>query len=59
LAKEPEFSEIKERLKSQLEAYLVKTNDPRMRGENPWDDYLYYFKDYWKKQSRMQKSRKQ
>lgn len=54
LAKEPEFSEIKERLKSQLEEYLVGTNDPRMKGENPWDGYLYYFKDYWKKQKEKQ-----
>jgi hypothetical protein len=31
--------ETKQRLQWQLEEYLRGHDDPRMRGENPWDSY--------------------
>ncbi|MHC4124441.1 MAG: sulfatase family protein, partial [Planctomycetota bacterium] len=48
LADKPAFSKIKKQLREQLEQYQRQTNDPRVRGESPWDDYPFYYKDYWK-----------
>jgi len=48
LADEPAFSEIKKQLHKQLEKYQRQTKDPRVKGESPWDDYPFYYKDYWK-----------
>ncbi len=39
LAFDPEFTAIREELKEKLEKYLIETDDPRARGESPWDDY--------------------
>jgi len=39
LAYDPEYIEIKEELKKKLINYLKETNDPRSRGESPWDYY--------------------
>lgn len=43
LAESPEHAETKAELAERLAAYLRKTDDPRQRGESPWDDYPYYF----------------
>ena len=42
LAEDPDYAEIKQRLKTQLHNYLRRTGDPRLGGESPWDQYLYY-----------------
>ena len=41
VADDPAYSEIKLRLNWQLEAFLRDKNDPRMRGETPWDSYEF------------------
>ena len=42
LAKDPEFAAEKARLAYRLLRYLNLHNDPRMRGENPWDNYPFF-----------------
>ncbi len=42
IANDPAYKEIKEKLSQQLEAYLRKTNDPRIEGKDPWQNYVYY-----------------
>lgn len=42
LADNPKFKKVKEKLKRQLEDYQKKTNDPRIHGKSPWDDYPFY-----------------
>jgi N-sulfoglucosamine sulfohydrolase len=42
LAALPEYGETKKKLREQMEAYQARTNDPRVRGEAPWDDYPFY-----------------
>ncbi len=43
LAEQPEFSELLERLRQELEAYLVETGDPRVSGGGQiWEDYIRY-----------------
>jgi len=39
LAEDPEYEMVKEELRDKLEKYLIETDDPRSRGESPWDDY--------------------
>ncbi len=51
LAADPAVAEVKQRLRDQLERHLCQTNDPRMQGKAPWDQYPYYFKDYWRRSS--------
>ena len=41
LAGNPEFDQIKRQLRKQLEHYLSQTLDPRVRGENPFDQYRW------------------
>jgi N-sulfoglucosamine sulfohydrolase len=45
LAEDPEYRSIKEKLTRQLTEHLTKTGDPRMRGEDPWQDYIYFQTD--------------
>ena len=43
LAAEPQYTKIKNRLRSRLEQYLIATGDPRAQGRHaPWDYYPYY-----------------
>ena len=44
-----EYQEIKEELKAKLFEYLESTNDPRMKGLSPWDDYVFTGGDEWEK----------
>jgi len=39
LAQNPDYVEVKLRLRALLEDYLVKTDDPRSKGNSPWDNY--------------------
>ncbi len=48
LADKPAFEAVKKKLREQLEQYQQQTKDPRIKGESPWDDYPFYYKDYWK-----------
>jgi len=41
LADQPEHAEVKNRLRRQLEDFLTQHDDPRERGEAPWDDYPF------------------
>ncbi len=41
---------LKKKLAARLTEYLKATGDPRMRGEEPWNDYLYYSRGVWKQQ---------
>lgn len=42
LANDPAYASVKEKLSKELEAYLRKTNDPRIEGKDPWQNYVYY-----------------
>jgi len=42
LADEPEFAKVKERLAAELTSHLTRTGDPRVRGEDPWQGYIYH-----------------
>ena len=42
LASDPKYNETKQKLRGELDAYLASTNDPRMAGEEPWQDYVYH-----------------
>ncbi len=39
LADNPEYLDVKEKLRKTLEAYLTETRDPRVKGNSPWDEY--------------------
>lgn len=39
LADDPKLAEVKKQLRQRMEQYLTATNDPRARGESPWDNY--------------------
>ena len=41
IAAEAQLSEVKQRLIWRLNAYLQKYDDPRQRGETPWDTYPF------------------
>jgi uncharacterized sulfatase len=45
LAADPAFLEIKEELTAVLEAHLTATGDPRMQGQDPWQNYIYHQTD--------------
>ncbi|NQU54292.1 MAG: sulfatase [Bacteroidetes bacterium] len=42
LAYNPEYAEIKEVISKQLMDYLKETNDPRIEGNDPWQNYVYH-----------------
>lgn len=44
LAEDDKLTELCAELRNELFAYLKKTNDPRMQGSSPWDNYPYFFK---------------
>jgi len=46
LADEDSLKNQLDQLKNALTNYLQETNDPRMSGESPWDNYPYYFQDF-------------
>ena len=46
LAEKPELAATKEGLRKQLEEFLRAQDDPRQRGESPWDGYLFLEKIY-------------
>jgi uncharacterized sulfatase len=46
VAADPGYSEVKRKLAEELERYLKETEDPRVSGESPWDDYPYYFGEF-------------
>ena len=39
LADDPAYNEIKTDMKTKLENYLKEHNDPRSKGESPWDNF--------------------
>ena len=42
LADDPEYAGVKKDLAALMEEHLVATGDPRVRGEEPWADYIYH-----------------
>jgi uncharacterized sulfatase len=42
LADNPDYEWLKENLRKEMEAYQIKTGDPRVLGKSPWDDYPFY-----------------
>jgi len=42
LAGDPAYSDTVANLRGRLLEYLQQTDDPRMRGESPWDNYPFY-----------------
>ena len=46
LAKDEAYTNLCIELKADLFTYLKKTNDPRIHGKSPWDNYPYYFYGY-------------
>jgi N-sulfoglucosamine sulfohydrolase len=42
LANNPEYAKIKEAISKQLTDYLKETNDPRIEGKDPWQNYIYH-----------------
>ena len=46
LADKEAYAALKKALQQELFTYLRQTNDPRMKGESPWDNYPYYFTDF-------------
>lgn len=45
LAALPEYQTIKNDLWLQLSSYLRETGDPRIHGEDPWQEYIYHQTD--------------
>lgn len=41
VADDPALADVKKRLADRLQAYLTEHDDPRQRGEAPWDDYPF------------------
>lgn len=46
VADKPEFTATKDGLRKQLEVFLQEQDDPRQRGESPWDGYVFMEKIY-------------
>lgn len=46
LATEKKYLNLCSELRTELFDYLKETNDPRMDGQSPWDNYPYFFKGY-------------
>ena len=44
VATDPGHAAMKLRLRARLEKYLRETDDPRSRGENPFDYYPYRYR---------------
>ena len=42
LVNDPNYANIKDKLKAQLMSHLQKTNDPRVRNEDPWQQITYH-----------------
>jgi len=42
LAGDPEYKDIREELSGKLTEYLTETEDPRIQGWDPWQDYTYH-----------------
>lgn len=42
LAVEPGYKNITDSISSLLTEYLKKTNDPRIEGKDPWQNYIYH-----------------
>jgi len=42
LADDSAYTEIKAKLRKRMEDYQKATGDPRVKGQSPWDDYLFY-----------------
>lgn len=49
LASKVKYAGLCKELRAELFAYLEKTNDPRMDGLSPWDNYPYYFNGFEKR----------
>lgn len=39
LADESSLADVKQRLRKRMRGYLTRTDDPRMQGRSPWDNY--------------------
>ncbi|WP_194526722.1 sulfatase [Zobellia roscoffensis] len=48
LAYDDTYASLCVELKTDLFAYLKRTNDPRMQGKSPWDNYPYFFEGFEK-----------
>lgn len=48
VADSPEFQEVKEQLRSRLQAYLKATDDPRQRGDTPWEGFPFFSGNIYK-----------
>lgn len=42
LARDPEYQDIRLELSGKLTEYLTETEDPRIEGRDPWQDYTYH-----------------
>jgi uncharacterized sulfatase len=42
LAYSTDFADVKKELSERLTGYLKKTNDPRIEGKDPWQNYIYH-----------------
>jgi N-sulfoglucosamine sulfohydrolase len=42
LAQDEQYAETRDRLSTMLDSHLKKTGDPRLHGEEPWQDYIYH-----------------
>lgn len=42
LANDSKYADIKKKLAAQLNEHLTNSGDPRMKGEDPWKDYIYH-----------------
>ena len=42
LAANPDYAEVKKELSEKLVKYLKETNDPRIEGKDPWQNYIYH-----------------
>jgi uncharacterized sulfatase len=49
LMSEAKYSDLCKELKKELFAYLKETNDPRMEGLSPWDNYPFYSEGFDKR----------
>jgi uncharacterized sulfatase len=45
LAENPEYHKVKSELRKELMACLEETGDPRVKGEDPWQGYVYHQTD--------------
>ena len=46
LASDSTYIDLCSELRAELFEYLTETNDPRMDGKSPWDNYPYYFEGF-------------